>query len=130
MTVMSTWLTKIERNTFFLILYYFHRAFSLTIQLTNKRTNRNYFIVLLVSLHSPTRVSVRRPSSGGNKLLHFTSHVKRGPKSTLFLVISYKNTFDFVKFVKLIILSYKLKSRFKISALVTWCTELWCCVCC
>jgi hypothetical protein len=32
---------------------------------TNKCTNINYFIVLLISMYSPTRVSVRRPSSGG-----------------------------------------------------------------
>jgi hypothetical protein len=47
------------------ILYSFHRAFSLTILLTNKRTNINYFIVLLISMYSPTCVSVRRPFSGG-----------------------------------------------------------------
>jgi hypothetical protein len=52
-------------HVFYFFLYSFHRAFSLTIQLTNKCTNINYFIVLLISLYSPTYISVRTPSSGG-----------------------------------------------------------------
>jgi hypothetical protein len=88
------------------------------IQLTNKCTNKLLYSFINIDVFPYTCFGPQTIFSGVIRLVHFTLHVKRGPKSTLVLVISYK-TFEFVKCetVKLIILSCKLKSRFKIAAL-------------